>query len=411
MAGLAHTFTTVQDAMEQFGGALRGLSEGKLQYGRGLTALNKMSAKLLDPSESAAEGAVPGKLGSFAQAGVYMGALSLGTGTADQASHRAIQNSRVLNPDATNAKGRAALKLAGVDESMDDPQKLIQLAHFFKASKITNPGDWLAARGLGTTATREGMVASLKVADVLESRLAGARESAKTNATGAATIAANETFARTDKSATAAALASKLAVMDQATGILGSEEYEKAKQAAELRMRQQDPSYFGVMRGVHQWIGSPASYLLAGVGGKGLQQETDPAHGAQAVLREGRGRVGLDVDKAFPNLQAGSYQLRAESFTRAAAAVRARGGDPLDMQGLDAGVRRELGRIQRPESLPEATGGGPAGGGEATLPVLKAMLTELKAANTKPAGPAGRVNDRPPMTPLQPIAGGQAVAP
>ena len=354
-AGLFHTFNSVEQAMEQFGSALKGLSEGKLAYGKGVAALNKGSAKLLDPAEAAAEGARAGKIGSFAEAGVYLGALSLGTGTADQAQNRMVQNSRVLNPDVENVKGTKALKNAGLTDQMTDPQKLIQLSKYLKAQKVASPRDWLSKHELGTVATREGMEASLKVADVLEQRLKRAAESATTDATGKATVAENRRFMATDRSATAAAVASKQDVVNKAEGIRGPEELEKAKRAAELRTQLSDPDFYhSRLQNITMSLTSPLTYLESGVSGWNYQWENDRRFGAIPTMKREAERVGADLTPHLEGLEAWDYRTRARAFTAASEAVRARGGDPLRMQDLDVETQRKIEEIRPPAAVKPA---------------------------------------------------------
>jgi hypothetical protein len=62
--GMFHEIASPESAMTQMGMAMKGLSEGKLSYTKGIVALNKASAKLVDPREAGAEGARPGRIGS-----------------------------------------------------------------------------------------------------------------------------------------------------------------------------------------------------------------------------------------------------------------------------------------------------------------------------------------------------------
>lgn len=382
-AGMFHTFRTREDAAEQVGGALKGLSEGKLSYDKGVTALNKGAAKLLDPSEAAAEGAKAGKLRSYSEAGIYMGALSLGTGTADQAQHRMVQNSRLLNPDADNEEGRKALEKAGLTAEMSDPEKLIQLNRYLKANNVTNVRDWLTKNKLGTVATREGMEASLKVSDVLEQRLGAARESAKTNATGRAMLAANE--APPDRMATAADLATKTDIVNKAEGMAGPEEFEKAKQAAALRLRLRAPNYYhGLARRVFNTAISPLTYLTSGVGGEGYEAESGahtvgPGYAGAIPTIEAEGkRVGVDVMKLFPDLGSSRYESRAKAYTQAAEAVRKRGGDPLRLGDLDKGTRAQIEGVRT---------GVPPGGPPADMREVERLLKDMLNLMRGQAGP------------------------
>jgi hypothetical protein len=356
VAGMSHTFRTREEAAQQFAGAAQGISEGKVPYTVGFRALNKAAAKLLDPADAAAEGARTGRIGRFDEAGIYLGALSLQTGTADQAQHRMVQNSRLLNPDAQNAKAVAALKTAGITDQMDDPGKLIQLSKFMTDQKIADPGAWLAENKLGTVATREGMVASLKIADVLEKRLELLRKGAKTNELGVKAIRENEKRILEDKAAGADQIAAATGVEEKATG-LEMGELRKAKDAARLRYKLRDPAGFdSITRAVmNATIGNLAGYLGKGVGGEQLEYEQHAEYGALATLaKEGR-KVGVDVYKQFPGLNLNALPGRAAAFEQAASAVRAAGGDPLGLKEITdlagkrvGGVRSGMSAVEGP---------------------------------------------------------------
>lgn len=382
IAGMFHTFTSKEDAMEQLGGGLKGLSEGKLDYTLGVTALSKGAAKLLDPKEAGEERAVAGKLESYAEAGVYMGALSLGTGTADQAQHRMVQLSRVLNPDATQEEARTALKTAGINPDMTDPQKLVQLNKYLKAKKVADPSDWLVEHKLGSKATRESTVAGFKVADVLEERLAKLNESQKTNATGKSAIADNAAFLAKDLAGQAAAVDAVKAAQDLAEGIEGPEVFEKAKQAAEERRRAANPNepYSPAAQLVEMdsmvnplyWI----SQLGSGVGVRAYEEENNPRYGAIPQLKAEAKRVGVDISQHLPALESSNPKTRADAFGKAARAVTGKGGDPLGIQPLTDAARKRVDATRPPDAAQRVA---PAAAPNAAAPAVGPLAPGIGA--------------------------------
>lgn len=390
VAGLYSKFTSPEQAMQQVGGALKGIQEGKLSYNKGVTALGKGAAKLVDSEEAAAEGAAPGRLKSYSEAGVYLGALSLGTGTADQAQHRMVQNSRVLNPDATKEDQRKALAEAGITSEMSDPEKLIQLRKYLKAKGVKSPRDWLAERGLGTVATREGMEASLKVADVLEQRLGNLRASERTNAVGKQVMADNASFMEGDKAASAAGVGSVRDVLNKAQGIEGPEQFEQAKAAAEERLRLQGGAQ-SVGRSLTNSFMTPLSYLTSGVSGWGQEQEQRQGIGAIPTLRAEADRLGIDIYKQFPGLSSGDYETRARAFSQAADAVRAAGGDPMGLKGLKEGARRRIEALSpsRPPAIETPAKAAMNGGGIPGMGWRSALASTAMAAMPSAGGGVG----------------------
>jgi hypothetical protein len=340
--GMFHEIASPESAMTQMGMAMKGLSEGKLSYTKGIVALNKASAKLVDPREAGAEGARPGRIGSYGEAGIYLGAMSLGTGTADQAQHRMVQISRALNP--TDEGKRANLAAAGITDAMDDPRRLIQLSKYMKEQKVADPNKWLAERNIGSEATREAIVAGMKVSDVLETRLAAGAAGRKDNATGKETIAANARFRQRQQGSVNAQARVAKDVMDKVEGEQ-AESLETAKAFAEERMRQRDPHYRSIWRAPILAATSLPTYLMAGVGGAGYHAEQQETMGAIPTLRREAARVGVDVDKQFPGIASGDYVSRAKAFGEAARAVQDKGGDPYGRAGVMKGARERVDRI------------------------------------------------------------------
>ena len=376
-AGLFNKFKNVSDAMEQIGGAVKGIQEGKLAYTPGIEALNSASAKLLNPrhadmtdeEKADAAGAKAGRVGSLARGGVYLGALSLGTDTAPKSAHRMVQTSRVLNPDASKTTAVKALAEAGLTDQMDDPAKLIRLAEFFKEKRITDPGAWLVKHKLGTVATREGTVAALKNADVLKTRLAKIDASSAKgpdgrplNKIGKQFISDTQVSMASDPNAEAAGIESKAEIMNQVEGLNGPLSLETAKKAAALRMRTKDKTYYdSVLRGIADTMATVFTFPLSGVGGAGQVLERQLEYGAIPELVKQGEKVGIDVNKEFPNVNAGGYRARSKAFQDAASAVRAKGGDPLGQRDADAAVEAEVKGLgpQVPMANPAA---GPAAG-------------------------------------------------
>jgi hypothetical protein len=422
VAAMNHAFTSKEDAMEQFGGAMKGLSEGKLEYSAGVKALSKGAAVLVDPKEAADEGAKAGRLGSYAEAGVYMGAMSLGTGTADQAQMRMIQVSRLLNPDATNETGTKALAAAGFKDEMTDPQKLIQLSKHLKSKGVDDTQKWLVENDLGTVSTREKTVAALKTADVLEQRLKALKESRKTNATGKATLADNAQFMATDKAGQARAVDAIKAATDLVEGIEGPEVFEKAKQAAEERRRQQDPTApYDVLNNYVEkdsWMNpfSWMSELGSGVGVRANEQENNSKYGAIPHLKAEAKRVGADISQHLAGLGSSNLKVRADAFTAAAEAVRDKGGDPMGVTGLTDQARarvkasRPPDAAQRPAAVVGAPAPAPVVGAAAGVPhaaLDPALLNETKnqtklleriSRSVAPQGGGAGVVDRGPLS-------------
>lgn len=315
-------FSSVEGAMDQFGNAMEGLSAGKIADPTlGVRALNKAVAKLVDPADAAAEGASGGRGGSYGEAGIYMGALTLGTGTADQASHRMVQISRLLNP--VDPAKKQVLAAAGVPEEATDARKLIAFSEFLKTQK--DPLSWMAENGLGTEATREAVVAGSKTADVLKQRL----DKAAQGGAGARLIAANEKFKRTDRTAALTSAQAQSEALDIAQGAK-YEDFETAKQHALNRMKASgnDPglSWLGMAQDV---FATPLTYAGAGVSARNLRLETDKEAGAIPILRQQAKKLGIDLDEEFPDIRSFTYGTRAEAFGKATKRIREAGGDPF----------------------------------------------------------------------------------
>lgn len=324
-AGMFHAFGSVEQSQEQFGTALWGLSKGKLKYSQGVTALNKAAAKLVDTPENreaaAKEGATVGRYSSYGEAGVMLGTLSLGTGTADQAQHKMIQISRLLN--SSPEKGRDALKQAGLTDKMTDPEKLIALGKYLNANKL-DAKTFLEQNKLGSVATREATVAGLKVTDVLEQRL----KEAKAPGAGARVIQENAAFSAKDRSAIEARAAAGTEITELVVGDKGAD-YNTAKQFAAQRLRLHDRDYnsrFG-QYGIEA-VGY-INQMFGGEGGLEGYKMEHPIWGAMAQLRAGGKAVGIDVDKRFPDLASSDLPNRKAAFGQAAKAVREAGGDPF----------------------------------------------------------------------------------
>jgi hypothetical protein len=350
-AGLSHTFTGPEQAMDILGGALEGLSKGKLEYSKGVPALNKLAAKLVDPKEAAKEGAVPGRIGGFDEAGVYMGALSLGTGTADQAQQRAIQISRALN--SMKPEAQKALQQAGVRRDMTDPEKVIAMGRFLKTQD--DPLEWLAKNQIGTEASREAVVAGGKQADVLDKRLGEMRQ----GGAGKRLIETNRTFAATDRTALAAQGDATKGALDLVEGE-ELELFERAKGFADQRLRVMDPKYRSVARKTFGVLSDILSYPLTGESSEEGYKEDAPGYGAIDTLRMGAmdSKIDLkDFDARYPELDSNQglnfdYTQRARAFGRAAKEVMARGGDPFGRADLKAITGERIEGLRTNDQLP-----------------------------------------------------------
>lgn len=197
-----------EDAMNRIGGALWGIQKGKLDYTKGVTALNKATAKLMQPikGEEGIENAKASRLGTSektqdAEAGVYLGAMSLGTGTADQAHMRMVQISRTLND--SNPEVQKELQALGITESMTDQDKLIQFTKAMKGKG--DPIKWMEEKKIGSKATREAIAQGMTVAGTLEQDLATVRGDAKKGVPrrnfGAQVMAENADYQANDRNA------------------------------------------------------------------------------------------------------------------------------------------------------------------------------------------------------------------
>lgn len=412
MAALRHTFTTKEEAMEQLGGALEGIQLGKLNYTLGVKALGKASAKLVDPKEEEAaeakaegattqeKGTLPGRVQSYAEAGHYLGVLSYGTSSADQASHRMIQISRALNPDQSKEKAQEALKDAGLTPKMSDPEKLITLNKYMKAQKVQDRLGWLSEHKIGTEATREALVAAMKEAPVLEERLKKLRGGHAKLETGTRTIAQNASFMGEDQSARASTVEATGSVQKELEG-LQQEEFRVAKQAALVRYQQQEPTEFrGILRGFANAVTSPLSYIRGGVGGEESEAEIHEKYGAITVLKQEAKKVGIDLLKEYPGVYSSSLTERGVNFAKASAAVRARGGDPLAMGELTETSRKQIQAI-RPQPRPPVPKPIPEPLKAAELPVRPALPGESPAGM---AGPPEAAPAAPAVAPGVPTA-------
>jgi hypothetical protein len=407
--GMFHTITSTEGAMSQFTTALEGLSKGKVSYTAGMGALNKAAAILVDPKEAekaAAEdtdlGKIkPGRMPSFGAAGVYLGALSIGTGGTNQAgdaANRMIQISRTLNPD--DPKKIAELEKMGINDQMDDAQKLIKLSEFFQTHKDLDPQKYLAERKIGSQRTREVTVAGMGVSKVLAERLADARRGMEQDEAGRTAMRQNQEFMRTDPTAIAATATTTKQIMDKVEGEQ-AREFEVAKELAEQRMRQNMPDYYSPLRrAISVQAISPITGLLYGVGGEGMHQETHEAYGAIPTLKRQAAKAGVDMHPFLMGLESGNPQRRAAAFAAASSAVRAKGFDPTESAPIRAttaqGVEHltDVGGGARGAMVggPGAAGGGGAGAGDG--PIQQAQLKVLQniernqAANGGPAAMA-----------------------
>jgi len=392
-AGLFHKFTSTEDAMQQFGAAAQGLQEGKVRYNEGFSALSKLSAKLVDPKELDASKAKAGRIESFAEAGIYLGALSLGTATADQAQHRAVQISRALNPSSANPKGQAALKAVGITDDMQDEDKLIRLSEYLRQNHVADATEWMVKNNVAmrSDALKESVNAGMKAADVLKAQLGRHREETRRDPAGVGKrfIEANRQFMATDEASEAAGVESSADVLNKAEGE-ENRRFETAKQQAELRMRLSDPAYFhSPWRGIHAMVASPATYLLAGVKGAGYRQELDPEHGAIPYLvKEGK-FYGLDLEVKYPGLYSNNYRERARAFQAASEEVAAAGGDPLGLKETEAATKARVGALG---AGPGAAGAAPAvpaarpGGAAPAPPGRRPAAGAVGAVGAAPAG-------------------------
>ncbi|MHC5544748.1 hypothetical protein ACYOEI_41475, partial [Singulisphaera rosea] len=266
-------------------------------------------------------GAKPGRVQSYGDAGIYLGAMSLGTGTADQAYHRMVQISRTLNP--VDEDKQKALAEAGITDKMDDPARLIQLGDFFKANPNLDPVKWMTERNIGSEATREAVTAGMKVSDVLKQRLETARAKLKGNQFGKQVIAENGAARANERVNVNAEARSITEVVDKAEGA-GVETFETAKKFAEERMRLNDSDYRSPFRRVLELASSPISYAVSGVGGYDNTRESHAIYGAIPNLRREAERVGIkDLGKRFPGLGSGDYETRAQAFEAASREVSA----------------------------------------------------------------------------------------
>ena len=363
-AGLFHTFTSKEQAMDIFGGAMSGLSQGKLSYTPGVKALNKASAKLVDPAEARGENATPGRIQSYDDAGIYMGTMSLGTGTADQAAHRMVQNSRLLNPSSDT--GKAALAQAGVTDQMDDAQRLIHMGKFFKTNKIADVRGWLKKNDIGSDATREGAEASFKVSDVLEQRLA---ENHKVRA-GKKTIEENDKYLATDRNASA----TRAKVVDATVGQVQGEQvepYERAKAFAEKRRELHDPNKNSRF---HQAVTATVGNILgwAAYGEKG-ENVLNFMNASDQLGSEAK-KHGVDLgDKKYAGLGSTDYQERAKAFKAASDDVKAKGGDPFGEKQIEVDTQNRVNQM-RPAAAGQAGAPGANAAGGPAIPGKVASL-------------------------------------
>jgi len=194
---------------------------------------------------------------------------------------------------------------------------------------------------------------------VLKSRLARFRAGAKGLAAGKATVQANRAFMATDIAAGAAGVESRQDVLNKVEGMEGPELYEKAKQDAETRQRILNPDWKSPMYHFAQQMRSIVTYPTEGVSGPEHVKE----EGAAVALKMAGQRVGIDVEGGYPNLKSGWPTERAKAYEEAAAAIRAKGGDPLMSREMDAMVRQRGAGIIGPgvpAQRPGAAPGGPA---------------------------------------------------
>jgi hypothetical protein len=381
-----HKVESTEGAMTQFGMAMVGLSEGKMQYTAGIRALNKVSAKLVDVKDAADEERKPGRIGSFGEAGIYLGAMSLGTGNVDQAHNRMVQISKVVNP--VDPRKQKELAEMGITDAMNDPARLIQMRKFFK-DKGVDPLTYLGERKMGAPAELMSTAAGIKYADVLEKRLIKGRKDAEGYGTGKKVMASNAKYRKTQQSAINAQQEANREILEVQIGTEGAEQYEKAKKYAEDRLMARDPEYSGVIRNLVVGLSSIVSYPERGVGGfTAMQQE-----GVERTLRGAGKKVGIDIDKSYPDIKSKSYAKRSRAFLQASEAITAKGGDPYGQAATEAaiGERLETGQPAKrginKENIfgPQASIGGGAGGDA----VQVAQLEEMKKINEKLGAPTG----------------------
>ena len=386
-AGLFHVFTDRQQAAGIFGGAQEGLSKGKLKYKPGFKALSKSAAKLVDDQEdAAAEGSTVGRLGGYDEAAVYMGALSLGTGTADQAGHRMVQISRLLHTQKDEAQ--AALKAAGITDDMDDPTRLIQLDKHLKEQKVGDRLKWLADNKLGSEATREATVAGMKQSDVLQQRLAELRRDRASGATGRRVLDANDRAFKADRSAQAGGAAAIEGTMDVVEGEQ-VEKFETAKRLAEQRERIRHPDrYHSIPWNIGKYVASPLTQGHRGVGGAANYQETGGDTGAIPVLKAQGKKVGIDVAEQFPEVDSNDYRTRAKAFAAASRAIEKAGGDPNNMQELREGAGKAVKGMRANDDAAGGNGPGPQAANDAAkkLDVTNRLLGQLVHQGAGPRG-------------------------
>ncbi len=370
----------VQEAMEPLGTAFEGLSRGNLRYSTAVPALNEAAAAMVTPEKAAADAendddegnrARAGRLGSYGEAGVYMGVVSLGTGQRNpqKAKERMIQVSRLLN--TSSDKGRAALKGAGITDEMTDTDKLIQLRKYTDErsakDKKFDTQDWLKQNKLGSDRTREATIAVLKNADVLDTRLrelgVESYQDRKTPEKRAAalkirtetarrTVENSNKFAESDPTALAAGAESANKVWELQTGEEMSA-YETAKRYADVRMKFKNPAHMGVDQWAHQNFFQPFNLMAYGEGSKEMHlvagfessaSEGKEWHGTGArptLIREGK-KVGVDVERQFPEVYSHDLPTRAKAFGEAARAVQGAGGDPYAAKEVQAFQRQRI---------------------------------------------------------------------
>lgn len=370
MAGLFHSFTSTEQAMNVFGGAAWGLSKGKVEYKAGFKALAKGAAKLADDDDAAQAGAARGTLG-YDEAAVWLGAMSLVTGTADQAHMRMVQMSRVVNKIDPTAQ--AALKAAGITPDMDDARKAIQLGKFMKT--VADPRKFLLENKLATQAESDTVMASMKVNDVLEERL----NEMNKGGFGKQLMDENAQNMRTDRAAGAAKAATLKKITDLTQG-QAVEQYKTAQEFAETRLRSFSPGYKTVAQATANTFASLYTKMTSGVSGEDFQKEFDTKYGAMSVLKQAGKSVGIDVSKQFPGVESFDYETRARAFGQAARVIEAKGGDPYGREALEVKARQGIGEVRRGDADADAAVKAAAGG----------------AANPGAAGPAIGQNRKAP---------------
>jgi hypothetical protein len=343
LASMYGGLDSVESAIDRFGGAMKGLSRGKGSYTDLVKAMSKAVPKLMNPEDAAAEGANPGRIKNFAQAGIYTGVLSLDTSTPDQAAQREIQISRVLNTtDEGQAKDLASM---GVREGDDDPRKLIALSEGLKAAGVKDPVKWMAERKIGTESTRLAVKAGMLRSDTLKRQL----DEEEVSKVGRSEMAANETFVRTDKSASRSGADASSESLDIAQGT-GYEVFENAKKWSVVRMKAiLGDRYKGRTFRVGNLINTPVAMAARGVSAAEDQEENDRLFGAIPILRQQAKLAGFDLDKEFPVLgeTASTYHDRATAFGQAAKRVEAAGKDPFARADFQPAVDRRVEEMRR----------------------------------------------------------------